>query len=54
MAKLQQLQKHGEDIYPVTSAEAVKVKDNKTLADYELANALDILQSINTIFNNYD
>jgi hypothetical protein len=54
MAKLQQLQKHGEDIYPVTSAKAVKIKDDKTLADYKLADALDILQSINTIFNNYD
>ena len=51
MAKLQQLQKHGEDIYPVTSAEAVKVKDDKTLADYSLVDALDILQTINEIFN---
>ena len=49
--KLQQLQKHGKDIYPVTSAEAVKVKDDKTLADYSLVDDTEILRTINEIFN---
>lgn len=50
--RLQQLQKHGEDIYPVTSAEAVKIKDDKTLADYSLVKISDINETINQIFNN--
>lgn len=49
--KLQQLQKHGKDIYPITSAEAVKVKDDKTLADYSLVDDTEILRTINEIFN---
>lgn len=50
MKKLKQLKQENEEFYPVTVAEAVKISDEKTLADYKLADALDILQSINTIF----
>ena len=50
MDKLKQLKQENEDFYPVTVAKAVKIDDEKTLADYTLADALDILQSINTIF----
>lgn len=51
MNKLKQLKQEDEKFYPVTVAEAVKIKDDKTLADYSLVDALDILQTINEIFN---
>lgn len=51
MNKLKQLKEDNVLFYPVTVPEAVLFENDTTLADYRLIDALDILQTINEIFN---